>query len=104
VNRKQVAAEGGVWPPASNEVSKTPVRRRPTDAKIGHLYDEWRRASAEEDRILRLYDERRVSLEEVQRARQAADAAWQPYKKARAKAHAAKLRSSAAVAGAGQKR
>jgi multidrug resistance efflux pump len=76
-----------------------PTGRRPAEAKIGHLYDEWRRASAEEDRIQRLHDERRVSLEEVQRAREAADAAWQPYKKARAKAHAAKLRSSALAPG-----
>jgi hypothetical protein len=62
-------------------------------AEIDQLYRRWVEASAAEDRILQLYDEGRATPSDVQQARETANAAWQPYRIARATLTANKERT-----------
>ena len=55
------------------------------EAEVAHLYARWVEASAAEDRILQLCEEGKATVADVRNAHQVAEAAWQPYRAARAK-------------------
>jgi hypothetical protein len=53
--------------------------------RIRLLYDAWMRFSTEVDRVVSMHQQKLASADDVARAREKAEAAWRPYKKARAK-------------------